>query len=116
MGDLGGRGVRDRRRGRARGPGPGPATRAPGGAGVAARPERTCVGCGRARSQGELIRFVRDGDRLRRDDEAKRLPGRGAYLCPDLDCARKAVQRRSFQRTLRGQVSIPDNLLDLISR
>jgi len=56
---------------------------------------------------------VRDGDVLRPDPD-RCLPGRGAYLCPDPDCARKAVQRRGFQRTLRGQLSIPDNLLELM--
>jgi len=34
-------------------------------------------------------------------DHARRLPGRGAYLCRDRKCAEQALKRRSLPRRLR---------------
>ena len=46
-------------------------------------------------------------------DPDARKPGRGAYLCRgNRACAELAVARRGFERSFRGPVSIPDNLLD----
>lgn len=50
------------------------------------------------------MRFVaaRDGASLRlvRDD-AMRMEGRGAYVCPAAACFERAVARRGFQRAAR---------------
>ncbi len=35
-------------------------------------------------------------------DEARRLPGRGAWIHPDPDCRRLAATRRSIGRALRA--------------
>ena len=55
-------------------------------------PIRTCKGCGRKRSQDELIRFTPPG----RDGAVvgRRLEGRGYYLCPSTDCLKKLAKRR----------------------
>jgi predicted RNA-binding protein YlxR (DUF448 family) len=34
-------------------------------------------------------------------DPARRLPGRGAYLCPDRGCLRQALRREALHRRLR---------------
>jgi predicted RNA-binding protein YlxR (DUF448 family) len=53
-----------------------------------------------------------DGGALEPDPEGRK-PGRGAYLCRDKpECAERAIARRAFQRSFRGPVSIPGNLLD----
>lgn len=39
-------------------------------------------------------------------DERVRLPGRGAWLHPSLDCLDKAIQRRTFARALRLSTSV----------
>jgi predicted RNA-binding protein YlxR (DUF448 family) len=56
---------------------------------------------------------VRDGDGVR-PDPGRRLPGRGAYLCPDPECVRKAIRRRGFDRALKAPLSIQDNLINFI--
>jgi predicted RNA-binding protein YlxR (DUF448 family) len=38
--------------------------------------------------------------------------GRGAWLCPELDCLDEAIRRRRFQRALRADIG-PDSLAEL---
>ena len=45
-------------------------------------------------------------------DPGARLPGRGAYLHREEDCAREAVRRGGFERSLRTKVGVPDDLLE----
>jgi len=53
-------------------------------------PIRTCVGCMTKRPQKELIRL---GE------------GRGAYLCPNLECFEKAMKKKAFARAFRREIS-----------
>ena len=53
-------------------------------------PTRTCIGCLEKRPQGDLIRL---GE------------GRGAYLCPSLECFEKAMKKKAFSRAFRRPVS-----------
>ncbi|TVP64432.1 MAG: YlxR family protein [Nitriliruptor sp.] len=66
-------------------------------------PVRTCIGCRRARVKRALLRVARTPEGVRVDPEA-RLPGRGAYLCPDPDCIAAARRRGAspLRRALRG--------------
>ena len=70
---------------------------------LVAAPERTCVGCRRRRPKHELVRLARTGGDVRLD-LSRRLPGRGAYVCPDPACVASASRRgaRSVRHTLRG--------------
>ena len=65
-------------------------------------PVRTCVGCRERAARTDLLRVVADGDRLV-PDPARRLPGRGASVHPDLACVDLADKRRAFPRALRLQ-------------
>jgi uncharacterized protein len=71
---------------------------------VQAIPQRQCAGCGSRRAQRELVRLVVCGGRVEIDRE-RRSGGRGAYLCPDPACARRAVRRGALARRLRQPVS-----------
>ena len=72
-------------------------------------PIRTCVGCGRKAPQLELLRFAAPRGTLV-VDPGRRLPGRGAYTCRSAACFERARARRSFARTLRRAVHVPDGL------
>jgi len=73
-------------------------------------PTRSCVGCGRKAPQRELLRFVaRDGRLVAGLGEA----GRGAYTCPRLSCFERAVSRRAFNRTLKRNVLVEQELSGL---
>ena len=70
------------------------------------QPLRSCIACRRKRSKYELLRVVRSlGGRLEIDEEAIK-PGRGAYLCRNVACGKKALKGHGFQRRLN--VSLPD--------
>ena len=63
-------------------------------------PVRTCVGCRERAAKSSLLRLVVTGDHVIPDPQAK-LPGRGAYLHPSLECFELAQRRRAFPRALR---------------
>ena len=53
-------------------------------------PERRCCSCGQKKPKGELIRVVRMPDGTVTADPSGRMTGRGAYLCRDTACLRRA--------------------------
>jgi hypothetical protein len=64
-------------------------------------PRRTCVACRQGRPKRELIRIVRtpEGDVL--VDETGKRNGRGAYLCRQRSCWRKALDQGHLARALK---------------
>jgi hypothetical protein len=48
-----------------------------------------------------LLRIAATPDGVKLDLD-RRLPGRGAHLCPDPDCVEAAVRRGALQRALPG--------------
>ena len=56
-------------------------------------PSRTCVGCRRVRPKNELVRVVRAPDGSVVVDRRSVAPGRGAYVCPDPACMKRARGR-----------------------
>jgi len=66
---------------------------------------RTCVGCKERAEKSSLLRLVAAGDVIQPDPQA-RLPGRGAYLHPSLECLDLARRRRAFPRALRTAGSL----------
>ena len=68
-------------------------------------PIRTCLGCGQRSPKEELIRIVMPDGTLR-VDEAGRLPGRGAYLCPETACISSLLKKQGkLSYSLRVSVS-----------
>ncbi|MGQ0775836.1 MAG: YlxR family protein [Pseudonocardiales bacterium] len=65
-----------------------------------AGPVRTCVGCRTRTAASGLLRLVAVNGTLV-PDPRRRLPGRGAWLHPDIGCLRLAERRRAFPRALR---------------
>jgi predicted RNA-binding protein YlxR (DUF448 family) len=70
-------------------------------------PVRMCVGCGSKRPQAELTRFVIGPGGAIEVDRARRLPGRGAYLC-GAGCLTAALKRKAFGRAFRGKAGQVD--------
>lgn len=71
-------------------------------------PTRRCTGCGEMKDKKELIRVVRTPEGSIMIDRTGKINGRGAYLCDDLSCLRKAQKKRSLQRSL--STDIPDGI------
>lgn len=61
-------------------------------------PMRQCVGCREMKNKRELIRVVKSPqDEISLDFRGK-LPGRGAYLCPNPDCLKRARKSKALER------------------
>lgn len=69
-------------------------------------PIRTCEACRTKRPQNHLVRLVRipDGSVQIDREPRKRLPGRGAYLCPAQECWRAARTRKTLDRAFEVQI------------
>ena len=71
-------------------------------------PQRQCMGCRERKAKKEMIRVVRGTDGVVSLDFGGKLNGRGAYLCPDPECLKKAQKSKSLERSL--EVPIPDEV------
>lgn len=63
-------------------------------------PMRTCVGCGAQKTKKELIRVVKNNENQVFVDFRGKANGRGAYICPSLECLKKAQKRDALSRSL----------------
>ena len=71
-------------------------------------PMRQCMGCRERKAKKELIRVVRTTEGSVCLDFGGKLNGRGAYICPDIQCLKKAQKAKSLERSL--EVPIPDEV------
>lgn len=77
-------------------------------------PMRQCTGCREMKTKRELIRVVRSpGNEISLDFKGK-AQGRGAYVCPNPDCLKKAIKSRALERSL--DISIPEEIYDQLER
>ena len=68
-------------------------------------PLRQCLGCREMKPTRELIRAVRSPEGEVSLDFQGRKPGRGAYVCPNPDCLKKARKARALERAFSCQIS-----------
>lgn len=61
-------------------------------------PMRQCVGCREMKPKKELIRVVRSPEGAVSLDFKGKLPGRGAYVCPDAECLKRAKRSKALER------------------
>lgn len=75
-------------------------------------PQRKCVGCGETRNKTDLIRVLRTPDGAVCLDFTGKKSGRGAYVCPDAECLKKARKSRALERAF--ELAIPDEVYDAL--
>ena len=63
-------------------------------------PIRQCLGCRERKPKRELIRVVRAPEGGVSLDFKGKSPGRGAYICPEGACLKKAAKFRALERAL----------------
>ncbi len=69
-------------------------------------PIRTCIGCHSKLPQNTLIRFVSSIGGFLEIEGSKKLPGRGAYVCPSKSCIKNAFRvPKRINTLLRVQLS-----------
>ena len=71
-------------------------------------PERRCVGCGESFPKKELLRVVRAPDGSVSLDATGKKSGRGAYLCHNVKCLKKARKAKRLEHNL--ECEIPDDI------
>ena len=77
-------------------------------------PQRQCMGCRERKAKRDMIRVVRMTDGNVSLDFSGKLNGRGAYVCPDPECLKKAEKAKSLERSL--EVAIPQEVYDRLRK
>lgn len=67
-------------------------------------PLRRCVGCGEMKSKKEMVRVVKTESGIFLDATGKQN-GRGAYLCANAECLKKAKKCKGLERSFKMPVS-----------
>ncbi len=77
-------------------------------------PMRMCLGCGQHIEKKNLVRVVRSPEGKVSLDLVGRAAGRGAYICPNVECLKKAVKARRFENVFG--VSIEQSVFDALGQ
>ena len=67
-------------------------------------PQRMCLGCQESRPKRELIRIVRSPEGEFSVDTTGKKPGRGAYICPKMECLAAARKSKGLERSFKSQI------------
>ena len=68
-------------------------------------PMRQCVGCREMKPKKELIRVVRSPEGGISLDFKGKAPGRGAYVCPDPTCLKRAIKSKALERAFEQAIT-----------
>ncbi len=68
-------------------------------------PQRTCMACQEKKDKRELVRIVRSPEGDISVDMTGKKPGRGAYICPNLECLNKVIKSKRLERSLETTIS-----------
>lgn len=77
-------------------------------------PMRQCIGCGEMKSKKELLRILRTENEGILLDSTGRKNGRGAYICPNPECMKKARKSKGLDRSFK--MSIPEEVYDSLEK
>ena len=77
-------------------------------------PQRQCMGCRERKNKRDMIRVVRETSGKVSLDFSGKLNGRGAYVCPDPECLKKARKAKSLDRSL--DTPIPEEVYDRLEK
>ena len=73
-----------------------------------------CTGCGEMKPKKEFVRVVKSPEGEISLDKTGRSPGRGAYVCQNPDCLKKARKSRRLEKVFASQ--IPEEVYDALER
>ncbi len=69
-------------------------------------PMRMCAGCKQQKLKKELVRVVRSPEGEISLDKTGKKSGRGAYICPDIQCLRLARKAKRLERSLECPIPV----------
>ena len=73
-------------------------------------PLRQCLGCREMKPKKELLRVVRSPEGAVSLDLRGKASGRGAYVCPNTDCLKRAIKSKALSRAF--DTDIPQMVYD----
>ena len=73
-------------------------------------PQRQCVGCREMKDKKALLRVVKSPEGQVSLDFTGQKSGRGAYVCHDVECLRRARKSRALERAF--STAIPAEVYD----
>lgn len=68
-------------------------------------PMRMCVGCHEMKPKRELQRVVRSPEGVVSIDPVGKKPGRGAYVCRNVECLKKARKFKAMERKFEAPIA-----------
>lgn len=77
-------------------------------------PLRQCIGCQEMKNKREMIRVIKTAEDEILLDATGRKNGRGAYLCPSMECFRKAVRSKGLERSFK--MAIPKEVYEALEK
>ena len=77
-------------------------------------PQRQCIGCGEMKNKKEMIRILKTPEGEFVVDATGRKNGRGAYICPAMDCFKKAVKGKGLERSFK--MAIPKEVYETLEK
>ncbi len=77
-------------------------------------PQRQCMGCRERKAKRDMLRVVRGTDGTVSLDFSGKLNGRGAYICPNVQCLQKARKAKSLERSL--ETEIPETVYERLNK
>ena len=75
-------------------------------------PQRTCTVCRTQKNKNELLRIVKNKENIIKVDVNGKEPGRGAYICLNMECFEKAKKTKKLEKAL--DIKINDEIYDEI--
>ena len=76
-------------------------------------PMRMCVGCREMKEKRELIRIVRTPEGDVAPDPTGKRSGRGAYVCRNTECLRRAIRQKQLERQL--EITLTEEVVRALS-
>ena len=77
-------------------------------------PLRQCIGCGEMKNKKEMVRILKTAEGEIVLDATGKKNGRGAYICPSMDCFRKAKKSRGLDRSFK--MAVPAEIYDRLEK
>ena len=77
-------------------------------------PQQQCMCCRERKNKRDMLRGVRGVNGEVSLDFSGKLSGRGAYVCPNPECLKKARKSRALERCL--EVAIPEEVYDRMEK
>ena len=77
-------------------------------------PLRQCIGCQEMKEKKGMVRVIKTPEETIELDTTGRKNGRGAYICPRMQCFMKARKSKGLERSLK--TSIPQEVYEELER